>query len=209
MLVNVVFYLVSFLEDGFTRDITGSLREDGAVRAIEVADGEIWRIVTSGFFHVDILHIGFNMLLLWFIGTALESYMGTLRLGIVYFASIVWASAGALYLDPFVLTLGASGGVYGLMGVAVWVEFKEKRPLMGGSIWGLLVVNLVITFAIPGISIGGHLGGLLGGILATLALTGLGRYVLSRHTLPAWALTLGFAVMAVGALAAIAIANAA
>lgn len=209
VLVNLVFYAVSLVEDGLTRNIEGSIRADGAVRAPEVADGEIWRIVTSGFFHVDLLHIGFNMLLLWLLGTALESYAGTLRLGIIYFASIVWASAGALYLDPFVFTLGASGGVYGLMGAAVWVEFKEKRPLLGGSIWGLLVINLVLTFAIPGISVGGHVGGLVGGLVAVMALTGLGRYSLSRPSLPNWALALGFGVVAVGAIAGIAIANAA
>ena len=209
LLVNVVFYLVSVVEDGFARSIEGPLRADGAVRAPEVADGEVWRIITSGFFHVDILHIAFNMLLLWFLGTALEAYAGTLRLGIIYFASIVWASAGALYLDPFIFTLGASGGVFGLMGVAVWVELRERRTLLGGSIWGLLLLNLVITFAIPGISVGGHIGGLLGGVAAALALTALGRYSLSRHSLPGWSLALGFAVLAAGAVAAIAIANAA
>ncbi|MDH3227624.1 MAG: rhomboid family intramembrane serine protease [Thermoleophilia bacterium] len=209
MLVNVVFYVVGLVEDGYSRSVEGSIRADGAVRAPEVADGEIWRIVTSAFFHVDIIHIGFNMVLLWFLGTALEAYAGTLRLGIIYFASIVWASAGALYMDPFVFTLGASGGVFGLMGVAVWVELREGRKLLGGSIWGLLLLNLVITFAIPGISVGGHIGGLLGGVAAAIGLTGFGQYSLSRQSLPGWALTLGFAVLIAGAVAAIVIANAA
>ena len=209
VLVNVVIFLVTVVEDGLSRGIEGSLRADGAVRAFEVADGEWWRLLSAGFLHADIIHIAFNMLLLWFLGTALEAYAGTPRFGIVYFAAILWGSAGALYLDPEVFTLGASGGVFGLMGAAVWIEFRERVNLLGGSIWGLLVLNLVITFAIPGISVGGHIGGLLGGVAATLALAGFGRYSLARFTLPAWALSLAVAVPVAGAVAGVVFANSA
>lgn len=207
--VNVVFYLATLLEEGVSNSITaGSLRADGALRAFEVADGEVWRIVSSAFLHGNLIHIGFNMALLWWLGSALEHYAGSWRMSIIYFSAVVWGAAAALQLNPEVFTLGASGGVFGLMGAVLWIEFREKHRLMGGSIWALLVLNLVISFA-PGISLGGHLGGLAGGIAAAIAISAFGRFSLARDRVPPWALGAGIAVMVAGAIAAIAIADAA
>lgn len=199
--VNVLVFLAEALQSGavFGRG-SSEIRADGALFGPAVADGEWWRLVTSAFIHADLIHLGFNMLLLWWLGTALESFAGPARFLFIYVASILWGSAGALYLDPNVLTIGASGGVFGLMAAVLWVEQRERIHLMGGSVWALLLLNLAITFAIPGISIGGHLGGILGGVLAALALSELGRRSIGSRRRSAIVLGAGAGVI-VGAVA--------
>lgn len=140
-----------------------------------VADGQWYRIVTSAFVHAGLIHLLFNMIVLWWLGGALERYAGSLRFGSIYLASVVWGAAGALLFAPNALTVGASGGVYGLMAALLVLERQQGISLLGSSVGVFLLLNLAITFIIPGISIGGHLGGLLGGFLAALALSGLGR----------------------------------
>ncbi len=75
-------------------------------------------------------------------------------------------SLGVLLLDPTALTVGASGAVFGLMGVLVFVQRSRGLGLFDTGLGGLLVINLVFTFLVSGISIGGHLGGLVGGLIA-------------------------------------------
>jgi len=82
---------------------------------------------------------------------------------LLYFASMIGGSFGALLLSPDALTGGASGAVFGLMGAAaVALLHRGVNPMQTG-IGTTLVLNLLITFAIPGISIGGHLGGVVVG----------------------------------------------
>lgn len=140
-----------------------------------VAEGQWYRIITSAFVHAGLIHLFFNMLVLWWLGGALERYAGSLRFGSIYLASVVWGAAGALLFAPDALTVGASGGVYGLMAALLVLERQQGISLLGSSVGVFLLLNLAITFIIPGISIGGHLGGLLGGFLAALVLSGLGR----------------------------------
>lgn len=140
-----------------------------------VADGQWYRIVTAGFVHSGLIHLLFNMIVLWWLGGALERYAGSLRFGVIYLASLIWGSAGALLLAPDALTVGASGGIYGLMAALLVLERQQGIALLGSGVGVFLLLNLAITFIIPGISIGGHLGGLVGGVLAALVLSGLGR----------------------------------
>ncbi len=135
-----------------------------------VAHGQWWRIVTSGFLHENLLHIGFNMWVLYYLGMMLEPALGRLRFTVIYGVSLLAGSLGALLVSPHVLTVGASGAIFGLMGAAV-VETRARRiPLMASGVGGLILLNLVISFTIPGISWGGHVGGLIGGALAALAM---------------------------------------
>jgi membrane associated rhomboid family serine protease len=115
-----------------------------------------------------------NMLVLWFIGPALEEYFGHWRYLLVYVVSGLAGSAGALIWSPNTLTVGASGAIWGLMGAALVLEAR-KIWVFGGQAMGLVVFNLLITFLIPGISIGGHIGGLIGGGLCALAFSSLRR----------------------------------
>jgi membrane associated rhomboid family serine protease len=145
---------------------SGSLDQrqfDLGLSLVYVQNGEWYRIVTSGFLHFGLLHVGMNMLLLWQLGQLLEPALGQWRFSLLYFASMFGGAAGALLLTPDGLTGGASGAVFGLMAAAaVGLQQRGVNPMRTG-IGGTLVLNLLITFMIPGISIGGHLGGALTG----------------------------------------------
>ena len=143
---------------------------DGAVSRGTIADGEYWRLITSGFLHAGFLHLAFNAFALYVLGSLLEPAIGRLRFGTIYFVSLLAGSFGALLFEPRGLTVGASGAIFGLMGAAVVVmRNRGINPMESGlGLW--LGINLVFTFAIPGISIGGHLGGLIGGALAAFVM---------------------------------------
>ena len=114
------------------------------------------------------------MLALWWIGRPLEDYLGPLRYLLLYLVSGLAGSAGALIVNPTGVTVGASGAIFGILGAAIVLE-RQGTYVLGGSAITLLVVNLAFTFAVPGISIGGHLGGLAGGALCILALSRFGK----------------------------------
>ena len=93
----------------------GTLVDDGGLYGPAVADGDWWRIVTAGFLHGGLIHIAFNMFVLFILGTLLEPGIGTPRFLGVYFVSLLAGSVGALLLTPHAITVGASGAIFGLM----------------------------------------------------------------------------------------------
>jgi membrane associated rhomboid family serine protease len=133
--------------------------------------GEWWRVFTSGFLHFSVFHIAMNMYILFQLGRTFEEQIGRPRFAAMYFAAMAGGALGAVVLDPLVPSGGASGAVFGLAGAAV-VALKARGVPFAQTQWGpMLVINLVITFTIPGISKGGHLGGLLfGGVAGFLVL---------------------------------------
>ncbi len=133
-----------------------------------VAHGEWWRLETAAFLHYGPLHLGLNMFSLYYAGSILETIIGRWRFLLLYLVSGIAGSAGALYLSPNSLTAGASGAIFGVLGGLLVLE-RRRHLATGGQVLGLIVVNLVFTFAIPGISIGGHLGGLAAGVVLMLA----------------------------------------
>jgi membrane associated rhomboid family serine protease len=141
-----------------------------------VAHGQWWRIVTSGFLHENIIHIGFNMWVLYILGQMLEPAIGSLKFAVVYGVALLTGSLGALLVSPHDLTVGASGAVFGVMGAAA-VEMRARQiPVMQSGVGTLILLNLVISFTLPGISWGGHVGGLIGGALVMLVLQAGDRY---------------------------------
>jgi membrane associated rhomboid family serine protease len=146
----------------------GSVIDHAALFGPAVADGDWWRIVTAGFLHAGILHIAFNMYVLFVLGTLLEPGIGTPRFLGVYFVSLLAGSFGALLLSPNELTVGASGAIFGLMAAAFIVARHRGIEQLAGQIALFIGINLLFTFGVSGISIGGHLGGLVGGALAGL-----------------------------------------
>ena len=156
--INVAVFLLGLglsTSPGF-----GDVAVRGGLYGPEVADGEWWRLITSGFLHANVMHLAFNMIALWILGSQLESAMGRARYAIVYFGSLLGGALGALLLNPFSFTVGASGAIFGLMGAAAALHVRRGISLWATGIGGLLAINLFITFFVPGISIGGHLGGL-------------------------------------------------
>ena len=111
-----------------------------------------------------------NMFILWQLGQLIETGLGRTRFAMIYFASLLGGSAGALLLSPNALTGGASGAVFGLMGAAAVILHRRGVNVMRTGIGTTLILNLVITFALPGVSIGGHLGGVLIGALIGLTI---------------------------------------
>jgi membrane associated rhomboid family serine protease len=135
----------------------------------QVAAGEWWRLITSAFVHVDLLHIFFNMFALWIFGPGLEQLLGRVRFLALYLLSALAGSAAVhLLSSPGTPTLGASGAVFGLLGAALVVTVR--RGYDASWLLGLLGINLVFTFLVPNISWQGHLGGLVGGLLMGAAL---------------------------------------
>ncbi|MGI8780119.1 MAG: rhomboid family intramembrane serine protease [Solirubrobacteraceae bacterium] len=131
---------------------------------------DYWRLITAGFLHSGLLHIGFNMYILYWLGTMLEPSLGHVRFLALYVASLLAGSFGALLLSPNAVTVGASGAVFGLMGAAFVMQRARGVDPMQSGIGPIILFNLAISFIIPNISIGGHLGGLLGGVIAAFAM---------------------------------------
>ncbi|MXV88901.1 MAG: rhomboid family intramembrane serine protease [Acidimicrobiales bacterium] len=162
-----------------------SLGSYGTAAAYIAEEGDWWRIFTGTFLHADLRHLLFNMFVLYLLGRRLEQVIGPVLLAGVYITSLIGGSAGAILtlpaafavsasgtvlLLPAAFVVGASGAVYGLVGAAYVVEY-----LRGGNPWrdglgSLIIINVIISFLIPGISIGGHLGGLVAGVLAGFAI---------------------------------------
>ncbi len=171
----IVFLAQMFSSSSVGRGLGGGVSEAAWLYGPDVANGEWWRILTCGVLHAGIAHLLFNMIALWQLGSIIETFFGTMRFLLIYVVSIVWGSAGALLLTPDRPTVGASGGVFGLM-AALLVMQHQRRVTIVPDLWLWLGLNLVLTFTFPGISIGGHLGGIVGGVLAAAVLgTGLSR----------------------------------
>ncbi len=218
--VNVVVYLFSTLTGGGTVggapsrqfELDWALIGSGTVaggpfglgQAVGVAEGEWYRLVTSGFLHGSILHLAFNMFALWILGRQLEPALGRVNFAAVYVSSLFAGSLGVMILDPNQLTLGASGAVFGLFGYALVGQWARGINPMDSGLGGIIFINLVFTFAVPGISIGGHLGGLVGGAAAGVLMD----VVRPRIDAPVWVGTVLVTVLGLAcALASVVIGN--
>ena len=168
--INVVAFLAEGRFSAAGSGAGGAIYREGALLGSfageGVAYGDWWRVVTGGFLHANLLHIFFNMYILYLLGVMLEPAVGHVKFALLYFVSLLAGSLGALVLSPHVFTVGASGAVFGLMGAAA-VEMRARRiPVMQSGVGALIILNLALSFAVSGISIGGHIGGLIGGALA-------------------------------------------
>ena len=169
--INVLVFVYAALSD--SASIAGRVtlvHLDLALNEQLLANGDEWyRLVTSGFLHFGIIHIGFNMYLLYLLGQMLEPTLGRVRFLLVYFASLLGGSAGVLLLDPNAITAGASGAVFGLMGLAFVGSYLHGTNPLNTSIGTLLMLNLFLTFMLRDrISVGGHLGGAIAGAVCAV-----------------------------------------
>jgi membrane associated rhomboid family serine protease len=191
--LNALVFLIDLVQGAELQGTGGGLAIDGGLlgagfsegQLIGVAEGEWWRLVTGGFLHGGLLHIGLNMLMLYLLGPLLERELGKLNFGLLYATSLIAGSLGVMLLSPFDLTVGASGALYGLLGAAVALQLSRGINPWTSGIGGLILINVLITFTIPGISIGGHLGGLIGGFVAGWVLVNLDQRLPSRVVAPA------------------------
>src|SRR5215510_10200460 len=173
--INVLVFLINLAQGSSLTQVRGDLFVRGALYVPGGLDqGEWWRLITAAFLHASLIHLAFNMLVLWFVGGPVEQAIGRGRFLAIYIVSGLAGSAGAILFSPNAVTVGASGAIFGIFGAALVLELQGSNVL-GGQALGLIVVNLIFTFAIPNISVGGHIGGLIGGALSMLAFSRLGR----------------------------------
>lgn len=183
--LNVAAFLVEIAGgSGGLRPETSSILVDFGLFGPSVAEGEWYRLLTSGFLHASIFHIAFNMFALYFLGRILEPGIGTPRFVGLYFASLFAGSFGALLLDPNDLTIGASGAVFGIFGATFVIARHRRVDNLAASVGLILLLNLAITFGSERISVGGHLGGLAAGVLCALAIVAGERGMLGPRRLP-------------------------
>jgi membrane associated rhomboid family serine protease len=136
----------------------------GGIATVGVAHGEWWRLISAAFLHYGPFHLAINMYSLFFAGTLLEHVIGRWRFALLYLGSGIAGSAGAILISPDSVTVGASGAIFGILG-ALFVLERRGSIMTGGQVAGLIVLNLIFTFAVSNISVGGHIGGLIGGVV--------------------------------------------
>jgi membrane associated rhomboid family serine protease len=205
ILINVLVFLAEG-SGAFTLTATGGswLIDHGFlvapyVRSVSfrgLPDGEYYRLLTSGFLHVDVLHIASNMYVLYWVGRLLEPAIGRVRFVAIYFTGMLAGSLGVLIVSPLSPTLGASGAIFGLMGAAFTEAQRRGIDAVRNQLVILIVLNLVITVSLPNISIGAHVGGLIGGGLVTLGFQQADRL---RSQALGWAICGAIAVVCVAA----------
>jgi membrane associated rhomboid family serine protease len=205
--INVLMFLGSGMGGSLFTGSGGGSRvfNDFALYGPLVDAGDYWRLITAGFLHSGLLHVGFNMYILYWLGTMLEPSLGHVRFVALYFTSLLAGSFGALLLSPNAVTVGASGAVFGLMGAAFVMQRARGIDPMQSGIGPVILFNLAISFIIPNISIGGHLGGLIGGAAAAFAMDQLAR----RRRGMALPIAACLVIGAIAAAASVAIAGAA
>ena len=197
--INVVIYLITASQGRGLNSPGGNLFTKMLLFGPFVAGGDWWRLITAAFLHADLIHLGVNMLVIWWFGAALEEYLGPARYIGLYLASGLAGSAGALLQAPLEPTVGASGAFFGILGAVAILEWQSTGRV-GGNAVALIAINLALSFAIPNVSWGGHVGGLVGGVLAMLAFARWGRGHAAYGRL-GLAGILGLVLVAVGSVA--------
>ncbi len=167
--LNVLVFLYTTISDasslGGRGGITQAQFDLGLNKWLLHVNHEWYRLATAGFLHFGVIHIAFNMLLLYQLGQLLERSLGPVRFGLLYAAGLFGGSLGVLLLDSNGITGGASGAVFGLMAAAAVGLHRQGVNVFSTGIGTTLLLNLFLTFAIPGISVGGHLGGAAAGAI--------------------------------------------
>nr|WP_269779336.1 rhomboid family intramembrane serine protease [Propioniciclava soli] len=219
--VNVLVWVVGFLTGGVRSPLFSTLSlsptsiclagnsyypgfdraacaASGATYVPGVSGGAWWQLLTSAFVHVDLMHIAFNMLALWFLGPSLERALGRGRFLALYLLAALSGSVFVLFLsDPLSQTAGASGAIFGLLGALLVLAVRAGGDVRSLLMW--LGLNVAITvFGASWISWQGHLGGFVGGAVVALlliALRGRGRERLQIGALAGLGVLLGAATL--------------
>ena len=140
----------------------------GAKYSPLIYDGEIWRLISCAFLHGSFLHIACNMYMLYIIGPQIERIYGKVKYIFIYLISCITSSTLSLIINPNSISVGASGGIFGLMGALLAFALIERKNIDREYTVGLIKtigINLVIGLIIINIDNAAHIGGFLGGII--------------------------------------------
>ena len=139
-----------------------------------VKDGQLYRLFTSMFLHVDFWHIAFNMYALYVIGPQVERYYGKTKYLLIYFISGLLGSLfSCVFMSNLTVSLGASGAIFGLLGSILYFTYYYRATLQGllkSQVVIVVLLNLALGFMISGIDVFAHIGGLLGGLLTSMVI---------------------------------------
>jgi membrane associated rhomboid family serine protease len=186
--ICVVVYVIGIAMSGVGSVIAGAsekvLIQQGALDPFRVADGQYWRLLTNAFLHFGIIHLALNMYALFIIGNVVEAELGRVRYLALFLVTGWFASAIAYWLTPplvvaqgggFILQVsaGASGAIFGLFGAFLAYNYRRRHLAFYANrmrqMLMLIVLNMVFTFTIPGISWQAHVGGLVAGLISGYA----------------------------------------
>ena len=166
----LVFILMYVLGNGSTDNYT--LLVFGANVDILTKNGDYYRLFTSMFLHIGILHLLCNMYSLYIIGKEVENVFGKVKYLIIYLLSGIAGSILSLAFNHNTICAGASGAIFGLLGALLYFGYYYRTYLgatLTRSIIPVIVINLIIGFTSTGIDNAAHIGGLVGGILLAMA----------------------------------------
>jgi membrane associated rhomboid family serine protease len=208
MAVNVVLFLGETATGtplgGASGTSLGTLYIKGALFGPSITvSHQYYRLLTSGFLHDGFLHILFNMWFLYVMGRILEPVVGRVNFLVIYLVSLLAGSFGALLFEPQAPTVGASGACFGILGALIVIAYFRRISIWQSGLGLTLVINVVFSLSVPGISIGGHVGGLIGGAICGLLIVQLGE----RRRMPAAAIAGCLVVAVISVIAAIAVAG--
>lgn len=174
LLTTLVFLAMQLLRFGQATTIQTIYDFGGMLGlAVKYDPRQLWRLVSPIFVHIGLEHFLFNSLTLYIFGYQLEEIFGSKRFFLLYLLSGVMGNVFASFLTPTVIVAGASTSLFGLFGAMVVLRYHSRNPylqLLGQRYLALLLLNLVLGFFNPQISLAGHLGGLVGGVLTTIFL---------------------------------------
>ncbi len=167
IIMNVLMFV--YIETVGSSTNTMDLIEYGAKYNPAIVDGEWWRIFTSMFLHIGVLHLFMNMLALYFLGEAVERIFGSKRFLFIYFLGGIFGGVASFATND-AIAAGASGAIFGLFGALLFFGIHHKRlflQTMGTSLFVVIGINIAFGFMVPQIDNGAHLGGLIGGFIAS------------------------------------------
>lgn len=173
--VTYIFIAICIIMFILTRGSTDidTLLKYGANNAYLTKNGDYYRLLSSMFIHIGLLHLLFNMYALYIIGPQVESFYGKFKYFLIYILSGVSGSILSITFSANTVSAGASGAIFGLMGALLYFGFFYRNYLgsvIKSQIVPIIILNLVIGFSTSGIDNAAHIGGLIGGILTSLAL---------------------------------------
>lgn len=170
--INIVMFLLMYML-GNGSENTNTLIDFGANYILLTKAGEYYRLITSGFLHIGVIHLLLNMYSLYIVGSQVEYFYGKVKYVIIYLFSLIMGSLFTVALSSVnTVSAGASGAIFGLLGSILYFGIKY-RGYIGNSLVNqivpVVVLNLIIGFTTPGIGNAAHIGGLIGGYLISMA----------------------------------------
>ena len=170
--INILVFILMYVIGNGSTDV-GTLYAFGANYAPAVQAGEYWRLITSAFLHIGLVHLLCNMYSLYIIGPQLESFFGRTKYIIIYLGGAIIGNLLANTITPNAIGAGASGAIFALLGALLYFGY-HYRVYLGGVIKSqiipIILLNLLIGFTTQGISNAAHIGGLIGGLALAIAL---------------------------------------